>query len=407
MTAEVAILNTHGVALAADSAVTVSAGGEKKVYNTANKLFTLSKYHPVGIMIYNNATYMGIDWEIIIKEFRKTLRNEPCNTLFDYADSFIKYVKEFEFITEKQQKDTLFTECHNIISHICYTYIKTLENKFVSVENITPEQAAQVLNTVIEEDNNSVNNNLDVIFVEQYKNDILEIIGNWFEKYEISMNQKENIFKIILSHLGEANHLGNVSGIVIAGYGDKEIFPSICQYEILGKIGRSFLFTMKKQVSISYENQATILPFAQKEMVQMFMGGIDPGFQETIEKQLENFMMTIISIIDDTYKNDLIKVKNKFIEQLTDFQQRTFINPIMGIVKSLQKLDLAEMAETLVNLTAFKRHISKDAETVGGPTDVAVITKGDGFVWIKRKHYFDIKLNQFFQQKYFLEDENE
>jgi len=58
-------------------------------------------------------------------------------------------------------------------------------------------------------------------------------------------------------------------------------------------------------------------------------------------------------------------------------------------------------------MTAFKRYFSKDAETVGGPTDVAVITKGDGFVWIKRKHYFDIKLNQFFQQKYFLEDENE
>jgi hypothetical protein len=33
MTAEVAILNTHGVALAADSAVTLSAGGERKVYN--------------------------------------------------------------------------------------------------------------------------------------------------------------------------------------------------------------------------------------------------------------------------------------------------------------------------------------------------------------------------------------
>jgi hypothetical protein len=98
MTAEVAILNTHGVALAVDSAVTVSEGGEKKAYNTANKLFTLSKYHPVGIMIYNNATYMGIDWEIIIKEFRKSLKNKPYKTLFDYADSFINYVKEFEFI---------------------------------------------------------------------------------------------------------------------------------------------------------------------------------------------------------------------------------------------------------------------------------------------------------------------
>ena len=28
-----------------------------------------------------------------------------------------------------------------------------------------------------------------------------------------------------------------------------------------------------------------------------------------------------------------------------------------------------------------------------GPVDVAVITKGDGFVWLKRKHYFPAELN--------------
>ena len=34
-----------------------------------------------------------------------------------------------------------------------------------------------------------------------------------------------------------------------------------------------------------------------------------------------------------------------------------------------------------------------DRETVGGPIDVAVITKGDGFVWVKRKHYFEAEYN--------------
>ena len=34
------------------------------------------------------------------------------------------------------------------------------------------------------------------------------------------------------------------------------------------------------------------------------------------------------------------------------------------------------------------------AETVGGPVDVAIISKADGFVWIKRKLYFRPELNQ-------------
>jgi hypothetical protein len=44
MTAEVAVLNKQGVALAADSIVTISSRLGDKTYNTSNKLFTLSKF---------------------------------------------------------------------------------------------------------------------------------------------------------------------------------------------------------------------------------------------------------------------------------------------------------------------------------------------------------------------------
>ena len=52
MTAEVVILNREAVAVAADSAVTVTGRGPK-VYNTANKLFSLSAVEPVAVMIYH------------------------------------------------------------------------------------------------------------------------------------------------------------------------------------------------------------------------------------------------------------------------------------------------------------------------------------------------------------------
>jgi hypothetical protein len=51
------------------------------------------------------------------------------------------------------------------------------------------------------------------------------------------------------------------------------------------------------------------------------------------------------------------------------------------------------MAEAFVNLTKFRRRITPELETVSGPIDVAVITMGDGFVWIKRKHYFKAEVN--------------
>ena len=73
----------------------------------------------------------------------------------------------------------------------------------------------------------------------------------------------------------------------------------------------------------------------------------------------------------------------------------------MAVVEILPKEELASMAEAFVNLTSIKRKMSLDVETVGGPIDVAVISKGDGFVWIRRKHYFEPKLNPQFVENYF------
>jgi hypothetical protein len=56
-----------------------------------------------------------------------------------------------------------------------------------------------------------------------------------------------------------------------------------------------------------------------------------------------------------------------------------------------------------VNLTSFKRHVTRDAETVGGPIDMAVISRADGFIWIKRKHYFKKELNPQFFSNYYMD----
>lgn len=71
MTAEVIIMNKNGVAMAADSAATlVNFFGRGKVYNSANKLFRLSKISSIGILVYENSSINNIPWELIIKKFR-------------------------------------------------------------------------------------------------------------------------------------------------------------------------------------------------------------------------------------------------------------------------------------------------------------------------------------------------
>ena len=96
MTAVVAIMNKSGLALAAASAVTVTNGtggySSSKIYNTANKLFMLSKYHPVGIMVYSSAEFMQVPWELIIKLYRKNLGKKSFEAIEQYRDDFLEFI---------------------------------------------------------------------------------------------------------------------------------------------------------------------------------------------------------------------------------------------------------------------------------------------------------------------------
>ncbi len=117
MTAEIAIMNREAIALASDSAVTMIGKPGQKIFTSANKLFSLSKYHPVGIMIYGNALFMDIPWETIIKIYRKKLDKKPFRKLDEYAKNFIEFLDNgnplFPNMVQEEYCVTLYTHIFN------------------------------------------------------------------------------------------------------------------------------------------------------------------------------------------------------------------------------------------------------------------------------------------------------
>ncbi len=55
--------------------------------------------------------------------------------------------------------------------------------------------------------------------------------------------------------------------------------------------------------------------------------------------------------------------------------------------------DAIALADFLVDVTKRYVRFLPGADTVGGDTDICVITKHEGFKWVRRKHYFDTRLN--------------
>ena len=116
MTSEIAIMNRESVALAADSAVTIT---ERKIFTSVNKIFALSRYEPVGIMIYGNARFMEISWEPIIKLYRKNLGEKKFDHLTDYAESFIEYLcKSDNLFPLSTQESYINNQVYSYFFHI-------------------------------------------------------------------------------------------------------------------------------------------------------------------------------------------------------------------------------------------------------------------------------------------------
>lgn len=435
MTTEIAVANRGGIALAADSAVTITIANGQKVYNTVNKLFTLSKHRPVGIMVYGSAEIMQIPWEIVIKKFRAELGEEAYNTLDEYAKAFlnwldndnalfgdeiqqmfVSFVAELVFREVLEQIDNEVKSAYNAgttlteaeVKNICAGAIDELKGKLetqpLGLEHL-PEDFASTLASL-------------------YDAEIQEAATRVFQDLPLDEDQRTALLESVADILASQRFHPNMqSGIVIAGYGEADIFPSIRAYHIDGVVGNRLRYKPDPGQSndIGFKNNATISTFAQTNESMGFIKGISPAYEELVNGFLERLVAgypeKLLGFVESAAEEALTEdVRQEILdrcqkagqtllakchEEMAQYQQEAYIRPVLNILAVLPKDELAVMAESLVHLTSIKRRFSLEVETVGGPVDVAVISKGDGFVWIKRKHYFDARLNPQFMETYF------
>ena len=220
MTAEIAIMNKSAVALAADSAVTIGSG--QKIYNSANKLFALSRYHPVGIMVFSNANFMGIPWETIIKIYRKQLHDKSFDTTNEYAQDFINFIR-INYCNESIQNDFLSDYIYLFLDRIFYDIIRPIlkENKLQNestgeINNQFFLKLSELKETLLKEKDFITNQSENTIRIKQYDNLIDNIIKKVFEN--IPFTEKNNLLlKEITYLLFTKNILLNLLSVVIDG----------------------------------------------------------------------------------------------------------------------------------------------------------------------------------------------
>jgi len=433
MTAEIAIMNKQGVALAADSAVTVEdhshpdsyRENRSKTFNAVNKLFMLSDEAPVGLMVFGGAEVTGLPWETAVKAFRSRLGLATYDYLELYLDEFLLFLEGTPELFPRSEQETDFLRLvSSYFNGKILASIRSRVGETIEVEGFIKEgQVRAIVNQSIREvhlelGSEPMLSGFDASYEAklklEYSSQIDLLIGEIFEKLPIGKTNRDRLEQISAMLMTRNIWPETKSGIVVAGFGEKEYKPSIIQCDVQGVACDRVKYIKDIRSTVTSEDYGQIFPFAQREMVDLFMTGIDPFFNDEILSGLSQIFQGLPATLLATMTVDAptaerlqtalsvaaTEIPKQFEKAIDEYARERHISPILQAVAVLPKEGLAEMAESLVNLTSFKRKVTLDLETVGGPIDVAVISKGDGFVWIKRKHYFEAERNPHFMARY-------
>ncbi len=356
-------------------------------------------------------------WETIIKDCRRRLGRSSFKTLDEYAQHLFEFVEkhlghvftsavrhnEFSELLVRQffQMRNLLAERPEVADA---TTIEELEAALAKVvaDRLKDMRAAKPPEGINAEDVNQV--------VADFLDEVVKDTGEFEMRHEklgapklkqFSEEWKKQFWELMIRvAMQRYRQLASMTGVVVAGYGSDDFFPGYVHYGCYGFLNHRLAVVKLGASNISGDNTSQIQAFAQAEMSETFMVGVSPEVLGFVSEATDSCLSKVTNELQQagaTLPPDWQKRLETLQQEHRDLWMKKAIDrhwrPLSRVVGSLPIEDMATLAETLVALTSLKERVTQGTETVGGAVDVAVMTRGDGFIWVKRKHYFDPSLN--------------
>jgi hypothetical protein len=204
------------------------------------------------------------------------------------------------------------------------------------------------------------------------------------EKLEIEFNPEEytmeEVAGIVANFLGRecakkqnATVLPGLNiGIFLGGYSTNEPLGESWSVEI--KVGKPTGPTRLRQ-----PDQPGINWGGQSEVLQRIVLGFSPALYQ------------VLAEVSGAQGQGAVSPQQLF-EQLNPLLMARLQAPVVFAPMPIQ--DAIDLGRFLVHSAIMYSRFLPGPQTVGGPIEIAAITKHEGFKWISRKHYYDYSLNQ-------------
>ncbi|MGE0408568.1 MAG: hypothetical protein AB7P23_04800 [Amphiplicatus sp.] len=417
MTSEVVLMNRQAVAMAADSAVTISGHQYLKTYQSVDKLFPLVDGQPVAVMIYNNAEIMSTPWETVISLYREASRGRALDSLEAYSEDFMAFLSGNPDLFAPDHQDTEFFKHVAVIFTVIAEDFDYQLSKFEeSGQARLKDHISAIFEFVVGElyadyqryPDDSPRHDLACFpqgmgeqirrryraEIEQLIESLVATLRSDYPGLAISDATRERLREIAVFAVTKDAFFEHYTGVVFAGFGARDKFPAMLSYLVSSVVLGILKRKQDRRADMTADGGPVVQPFAQDRMIKTFLTGMDdylrrfmygeslklslhlvtdvigraPGLTETQRQQL----------FRDYSENNLGYALREFFKSIDAYQYAMHTGPIYRAIASLPKRELGETAASLIKLNSFQQKVMHSIETVGGPIDVAVITRNGG-----------------------------
>lgn len=374
-------------------------------------------------MIYNNAEIMSTPWETVISLYREQMGGRTLDTVDAYGHDFMEFLSGNPDLFPADHQDTEFFKTVAVVMTLVaedfdeqiHYFRKENGDKVRDHISAIFEFVVREMHTSYQQypdgsprsDLSCFPKGMDEQVRRRYSGEIDQLIDSLLGSLKaehsalsVSDETKNRLREIAVNSATRDAFFENYTGIVVAGFGARGQFPAMRSYLtsslVLGILKRK----QDRGNDMSADAGPVVETFAQDRMIRTFLTGMDPYLMRFMYGQTLDLSVGLVSdvirripnitdsdrqaMFDDYSRNTLGFAIREFFGSIESYQQAVHTRPIYRAVGVLPKKELGETAAALINLNSFQQKVMNSIETVGGPVDVAVITRNNGLEMMKQ-----------------------
>jgi hypothetical protein len=375
MSVEVGIINKNAVCLSSNSKTVIH--------------YPLSSETPVGIMIYSSQYLMGTHWESLVNQFRSYINGAVYDTMKDYSDRLIEFIKENISLFDTEAQEVYFFEKYqrfieNLREKASGDQTKLQRILEYSYERLKQKERLNLFETI---------NNKNKDGVERYSELLNEAIDQVFSDLDLGQYYRGILYNIGRYMFSRGTFDNQSSGVIIAGYGYKDLHPGVDVYEIDSVIDNILVYRTGLSRSCGSLTDGNIYHFMINNIVPLseeidfnFIVYLRSYFKKIFNAYNDYILNTFVHI-EEYDKVNLANMKNSIIQSfesdLNDFIEENYVSKMLASINLMSTDEMLVVARAMINMLDFKVREHQDDILLNKKIQAVTISKMDGYI----KHY--------------------